>query len=130
MPTPGSAWALEVDTSLASRGVTRMLDAIVAERGQPLAIRSTHHARKCRVVAGIGMTPAIELFQGSGFDIENGIVVNEFLETNHKQVYAAGDVANYPDVIFEKRRRVEHWDNAVSQAQHWARTVTGDRQPF
>src|SRR5262249_51708405 len=45
-------------------------------------------------------------------------------------VSAAGDVATYPDAIFKKRRRVEHWDNAVSQGQHWARVVTGDRQPF
>jgi NADPH-dependent 2,4-dienoyl-CoA reductase/sulfur reductase-like enzyme len=82
------------------------------------------------VVAGIGVSPVIKLFQGSGLDIENGIVVNEFLETNQKQIYAARDVANYPDIIFEKRRRVEHWDNAVSQAQYWARTITGDRQPF
>ena len=82
------------------------------------------------VVAGIGVVPVIRLVQGSGLDIDDGILVNEFLETNHKQIYAAGDVANYPDPIFEKRRRVEHWDNAVCQAQYWARTVTGDRQPF
>jgi NADPH-dependent 2,4-dienoyl-CoA reductase/sulfur reductase-like enzyme len=82
------------------------------------------------VVAGIGVTAVIRPVQGSGLDIDNGILVNEFLETNHKQIYAAGDVANYPDPIFEKRRRVEHWDNAVSQAQYWARSVTGDPQPF
>jgi NADPH-dependent 2,4-dienoyl-CoA reductase/sulfur reductase-like enzyme len=82
------------------------------------------------VVAGIGVTAVIQPVQGSGLDIDNGILVNEFLETNQKQIYAAGDVANYPDIIFEKRRRVEHWDNAVSQAQYWARTITGDRQPF
>jgi 3-phenylpropionate/trans-cinnamate dioxygenase ferredoxin reductase subunit len=82
------------------------------------------------VVAGIGVVAAIRVVQASGFDLDNGILVNEFLETNQKQIYAAGDVANYPDLIFEKRRRVEHWDNAVSQAQHWARTITGDRQPF
>jgi NADPH-dependent 2,4-dienoyl-CoA reductase/sulfur reductase-like enzyme len=82
------------------------------------------------VVAGIGVVAAIRVVQGSGFDLDNGIVVNEFLETNQKQIYAAGDVANYPDLIFEKRRRVEHWDNAVSQAQHWARAITGERQPF
>jgi NADPH-dependent 2,4-dienoyl-CoA reductase/sulfur reductase-like enzyme len=57
-------------------------------------------------------------------------VVNEFLETNQPHISAAGDVANYPDPIFGKRRRVEHWDNAVSQGQYWAREITGDRQPF
>ena len=82
------------------------------------------------VVAGLGVTPVSALFENSGLEIDNGIVVNEFLETTVPGVYAAGDVANYPDAIFGKRRRVEHWDNAVSQAQHWAHGVRGERQPF
>jgi len=82
------------------------------------------------VVAGIGVTPVTTLLEHSGLQIDNGMVVNEFLETNVAGIYAAGDVANYPDAIFGKRRRVEHWDNAVSQGQHWAHVVTGDRQPF
>ena len=82
------------------------------------------------VVAGIGVTPATETFGHTGLKIDNGVVVNEYLETNIAGIYAAGDVANYPDQIFGKRRRVEHWDNAVSQGQRWARVVTGDRQPF
>ncbi len=81
------------------------------------------------VVAGIGVTPATETFEHN-LRVENGFVVNEFLETDVAGIYAAGDVANYPDRIFGKRRRVEHWDNAVSQGQHWARVVTGDRQAF
>jgi len=81
------------------------------------------------VVAGIGVAPATATFEHA-LRVDNGIVVNEFLETETAGVYAAGDVANYPDRIFGKRRRVEHWDNAVSQGQHWARAVTGDRQPF
>jgi NADPH-dependent 2,4-dienoyl-CoA reductase/sulfur reductase-like enzyme len=82
------------------------------------------------VVAGVGVTPVTELVKKSGLAVDNGIVVNQYLETNHRGVYAAGDVANYFDPIFEKRRRVEHWDNAVSQGQHWAGVVSGDRQPF
>jgi len=46
--------------------------------------------------------PLSKVVQGSGLDIGNGILVNEFLETNHKQTFAAGDVANYPDPIFKK----------------------------
>ena len=81
------------------------------------------------VVAGIGVTPTTRSFEHS-LRVENGFVVNEFLETETSGISAAGDVANYPDQVFSKRRRVEHWDNAVSQGQHWARVVTGDRQPF
>lgn len=45
-------------------------------------------------------------------------------------IEAGGDIADYPDLIFGKRRRVEHWDNAVSQAQHCARVLSGRREPF
>jgi NADPH-dependent 2,4-dienoyl-CoA reductase/sulfur reductase-like enzyme len=58
------------------------------------------------------------------------VIVNEYLEASEPGVYAAGDIAFYPDAIFEKKRRVEHWDNAVSQGQHWADVVSGDRKPF
>ena len=62
--------------------------------------------------------------------MENGILVNEFLETSAADVYAAGDVANYQDVIFGKQRRVEHWDNAVKQGQYVARHLSGQPEPF
>jgi len=82
------------------------------------------------VVAGVGATAATELFTTSGLAVENGIVVNEYLETGQAGIFAAGDVANYVDKIFDKRRRVEHWDNAVSQGQHWAGIICGERRPF
>ena len=82
------------------------------------------------VVAGIGVQPAIEMLSNSGLDVADGVVVNEYLETSQQDIYAAGDVANYQDVLFGKRRRVEHWDNAVSQGQYCARLVMGERTPF
>ena len=82
------------------------------------------------VVVGVGAVPVTEPAKKTGLTLENGILVNEYLETNRPGIYAAGDVANYPDAIFKKRRRVEHWDNAVSQGQHWARVVLGEREPF
>jgi NADPH-dependent 2,4-dienoyl-CoA reductase/sulfur reductase-like enzyme len=82
------------------------------------------------VVAGIGVRPAIEVVANSGLDLGDGIMVNEYLQTSHPDVFAAGDVANYQDVLFAKRRRVEHWDNAVSQGQYCARSLMGDKTPF
>ncbi|HKD05969.1 MAG TPA: FAD-dependent oxidoreductase [Bryobacteraceae bacterium] len=82
------------------------------------------------VVAGIGAEPVTDFLGGSGIDVNNGVVVNEFLETKAPGILAAGDIANYPDVLFGKRRRVEHWDNALSQAQHCAKALTGERAPF
>jgi NADPH-dependent 2,4-dienoyl-CoA reductase/sulfur reductase-like enzyme len=82
------------------------------------------------VVVGAGAVPVTEPLEKTAIAMGDGILVNEYLETNLTGIYAAGDVANYPDPIFKKRRRVEHWDNAVSQGQHWARVVLGNRQPF
>ncbi|MGE5644323.1 MAG: NAD(P)/FAD-dependent oxidoreductase [Acidobacteriota bacterium] len=82
------------------------------------------------VVAGIGAAPVTDMLAASGFEINNGVVVNEYLETSLPGIYAAGDAANYYDVLFNKRRRVEHWDNAVSQGEHCARQLMGERAPF
>jgi NADPH-dependent 2,4-dienoyl-CoA reductase/sulfur reductase-like enzyme len=83
------------------------------------------------LVAGVGVGPVTALAAQAGLAVDNGVVVNEFLETSDPNVLAAGDVANYPDSLFgNKRRRVEHWDNAVSQGQHIARALIGRREPF
>jgi NADPH-dependent 2,4-dienoyl-CoA reductase/sulfur reductase-like enzyme len=82
------------------------------------------------VVAGIGVTPVTEIAQAAGITLENGILVDEHLKTNASNVYAGGDVANYQDLIFRKRRRVEHWDNAVKQGQYLARHLSGEPEPF
>ena len=82
------------------------------------------------VAAGIGVEPLVEIASSSGLEVNNGIVVNEYLQTKAPGIFAAGDVANYQDVLFGKRRRVEHWDNAVSQGQYCARSVMGDANPF
>jgi 3-phenylpropionate/trans-cinnamate dioxygenase ferredoxin reductase component len=82
------------------------------------------------LVAGVGASPLTGLFAKSALAMDNGITVNEYLETNRAGVFAGGDVANYVDKLFDKRRRVEHWDNAVSQGQHWASVVRGERKPF
>jgi hypothetical protein len=62
------------------------------------------------VIAGIGVLPVTEMLANSGIEVADGILVNEFLETSQPDIYTAGDVANYQDVLFTKRRRVEHWD--------------------
>ena len=82
------------------------------------------------VVAGIGVRPVTDLLARSGIEVADGVTVNEYLETSQPDIYAAGDVANYQDLLFEKRRRVEHWDNAVSQGQYCARALMGERTPF
>lgn len=117
-----------------SRGVKLLKDESVASlQGRDRLNVSLSSGRKIScdmVVAGVGATAVTELFAKSGLAVENGIVVNEYLETNQAGIFAAGDVANYVDKIFDKRRRVEHWDNAVSHGQHWAGVIRGERRPF
>lgn len=83
------------------------------------------------VVAGIGVVPNSQLFENTPIQLQkNGIKVNKFLETTVKDVFAAGDIAAYPDDIFDKVKRVEHWDNAVTQAQHAAQVMVGNTEKF
>jgi NADPH-dependent 2,4-dienoyl-CoA reductase/sulfur reductase-like enzyme len=82
------------------------------------------------VVAGIGVTPSMELFHRTPLDTDDGIKVNKFLETNVPGIWAAGDIANYPDQVFHRRMQVEHWDNAVEQGRVAMRNMTGKIQPF
>jgi NADPH-dependent 2,4-dienoyl-CoA reductase/sulfur reductase-like enzyme len=117
------------------RGVSFITEAEIgsfvgAEKISAVVLRSGQQLEADMVVAGIGVEPALELFEGTGLKLENGIVVNEYLETNMPDVYAAGDVANYYDVIFGKQRRIEHWDNAFQQGKHAAAVMTGKREPF
>lgn len=82
------------------------------------------------VVVGIGVLPNTELFEDTALDIDDGLVVDESLQTGIANVFAAGDVARYKDVLFDRMRRIEHWDNARSQGEHWARIMLGDKEPF
>jgi NADPH-dependent 2,4-dienoyl-CoA reductase/sulfur reductase-like enzyme len=100
------------------------------ENVSSVMLRSGRELETDVVVAGIGVEPSVDVFEDSGLQLENGIVVNEYLETNIPNVYAAGDVANYYDVIFEKRRRIEHWDNAAAQGKYAAKVMTGQQEPF
>ena len=119
----------------AARGVRLITSMSVTElRGDEVlssAVLKDGRTVQCDlVVAGIGVQPVIEVVTNSGLDLGDGIIVNEYLQTSHPDVFAAGDVVNYQDVLFSKRRRVEHWDNAVSQGQYCARSLMGDRTPF
>ena len=118
----------------AARGVRLIKSTSVTEfRGNgavnSAVLRDGQTVRCDLVVAGIGVEPVFDVVS-SGLEIGNGILVNEYLQTSQPDVFAAGDVANYQDVLFAKRRRVEHWDNAVSQGQYCARSLMGDKVPF
>jgi len=117
------------------RGVRFLKHAEVREvrnkdAAKTVALKDGQRIQCDLVVAGIGVLPETEVLLDSGIGLGDGVIVNPYLETNVPGIYAAGDVANYEDVLFSKRRRVEHWDNAVEQGRHCARALSGDRQVF
>ena len=82
------------------------------------------------IVAGIGVRPATALAERAGLRVENGIVVDAYLETATKGVFAVGDAARWPDARGGGLVRIEHWVLAQRQGQAVARTIVGERTPF
>ncbi len=81
------------------------------------------------VVIGLGIEPATELAEAAGLTVDDGIVVDERLQTNDADVFSAGDVASYPDPILG-RRRVEHVDNAYEQGAAVGRILAGSDETY
>ena len=76
-------------------------------------------------VVGIGVEPVTAFLEGSGIEVDNGIVVDQQFRTNVEDVYAAGDVANFFDPLFDRRRRIEHWSNANYQGTELGKVLAG-----
>ena len=85
------------------------------------------------VVVGAGVRPDVMLAEKAGLEIDEddgGIRCDETLQTSVEGIYAAGDVCSYDSPIHGRRIRVEHWDVAMQQGQHAARSMTGDAKPY
>jgi len=82
------------------------------------------------VVAGIGLRPNVELAGAAGLTLDDGIVVNERLETSHADIYAAGDAVNFFHAGLGKRTRVEHEDNAVFMGKLAGQNMAGAGGPY
>jgi 3-phenylpropionate/trans-cinnamate dioxygenase ferredoxin reductase subunit len=82
------------------------------------------------VVAGVGLIPNTILAEKASLNVDNGIIVDQYLTTTDPNIYAAGDVANYPSKVFGKNRRVEHEDNALSMGKIAGRNMTGAKEPY
>jgi 3-phenylpropionate/trans-cinnamate dioxygenase ferredoxin reductase component len=82
------------------------------------------------VVVGLGVEPVTDLLADTGAGIDNGIVVDEYLRTGVEGIYAAGDVANHYHPVFERRIRVEHWQNALEQGPAAARNMLDRDEPY
>ncbi len=82
------------------------------------------------VVAGVGISPNIELANSIGLKVDNGIVVDETLHTSLPDIFAAGDVAQFSNPTLGKRMRIEHEDNANSMGTQVGRNMAGANEPY
>jgi 3-phenylpropionate/trans-cinnamate dioxygenase ferredoxin reductase subunit len=109
------------DTVAAFEGVGRVERATTA-RGRRI---------ECDfVVVGLGVEPVTDLLADTGAEIDNGVVVDEYLRTGVEGIYAAGDVANHYHPVFGRRIRVEHWQNALKQGPVAARNMLDKDKPY
>lgn len=82
------------------------------------------------VVAGIGIVPNTGLAQAAGIPVDNGIIVDKYLQTDHKDIYAAGDVANFVHIPLGVRMRLEHANNAHQMGLRAGKNMSGEMQPY
>ncbi len=82
------------------------------------------------VGVGLGLTMNIDVFGDTALRTNVGILTNEFLETNMPEVWAAGDVAEFYDVVSQRHHRMGTWDNSLNHGRHVARNMLGAKQPY
>lgn len=113
------------------QGTEVLLNAVAAEvRSEALVLEGGQSIAADLVVAGIGVIPNVGLARAAGLEVNDGIVVDEFMRTSDPAIFAIGDCADHPNVFAGGRARIESVQNAVDQARCVARVILGRPEPY
>jgi NADPH-dependent 2,4-dienoyl-CoA reductase/sulfur reductase-like enzyme len=91
---------------------------------------SGHDIEAFLAVVGVGVEPELGFLEGSGIEVDNGVVVDDRFRASVADVYAIGDAARFDDAVAGRPRRIEHWSNAHNQGTHLGRSLAGKRSAY
>ena len=114
-----------------SQGAEVLLNAVAVEvRPDAVVLENGRSVAADLVVAGIGVIPNVELARAAGLEVNDGIMVDEFMRTTDPAIFAIGDCADHPNAFAGGRARLESVQNAVDQARCVVRVIMGRPEPY